>query len=219
MYWKSKRAAVLDDQGTVTGEIGFLRDIFPNTGWPESPPQTISAPRTPGGDLVSAVWIEDLSYDPVSQKLIPSALYLDGSVAREHTAEDLTDADKLALAVAAKILDLKKLLATKIAAGFAYTVPGGAPHTYQIGEAAQADMTSIAAAFGIGDTNAHGGVWRDASNAMVAMTDDEVKAFFKAARAYGLALRRRYWALKAAIEAAGDQTALDAVDITTGWPS
>lgn len=133
------------------------------------------------------------------------------------------DAGELASVLAKKKIvkqtDLAALLKAKFATGFSYTVPGGVAHTYQIDTPAQSDMTSIAAAFGIGDTNAHGGAWRDDSNEMVAMTDDEVKAFFKAARAYGLGMRLRYWTLKAAIEAAADQAALDAIDINSGWPA
>lgn len=214
MYWKSKRAAILDGQGALTGEIGFLRDLFPHTGWPAASPSTISAPRTAGGELVNAVWIEPPAYDPATQELADAALYLDGAVAREHTVANLSDASKLASAAAVKIAAIKAAAATKIAAGFTYNAK-----VYQIDDTSQVHMTSTMADFNAGTANAHGGYWRSASNENVAMTDAECIAFLRAAKVYKMGVIRNAQTLASACLTAADQAALDAIDITTGWPA
>jgi hypothetical protein len=126
----------------------------------------------------------------------------------------------LVKAKAAKVGAIKAKEATLTAAGFTYEIPeSDDPHTYQIDYAAQQNMTSIGALFALGQENAHGGFWRSMANVNVEMTDAQCIAFFKAAAAYRTAVVRNMWLLIAGTNAASDQTALDAVDADSGWPS
>jgi len=120
--------------------------------------------------------------------------------------------DPLPYLKALKIGEIKALFRAKVAAGFTY-----AGHVYQIDDTAQLNMTSVKSDFNGGTVNAHGGYWRDAANADVAMTDAECLAFLGAAKAYKMGCIRRAQALVNAVVAA-DQTAFDALDITAGWP-
>lgn len=60
---------------------------------------------------------------------------------------------------------------------------------------------------------------RTTSNASLAMTWAEAADLMRGLRAWGAAMMAQLWALKDAIEAAEDQTALDAIDVASGWPS
>ena len=70
-----------------------------------------------------------------------------------------------------------------------------------------------------GGLDPHGGYWRDASNVNVAMTDAQNKAFLLAAKAYKMGIIRRSQALADLVLGAADQTALDAIDTSAGWPA
>lgn len=130
---------------------------------------------------------------------------------------------------ASKASEIKVKAAAIVADGFVYDLPGNDPadpHTYQIDESAQANMTSIAGMFALGESNAHGGFWRALDNANVTMTDAQVKAFFIAAAAYKTAVIRRMWELIAAVSDATDHAGLDLINIETGaidgsgaWPA
>lgn len=144
----------------------------------------------------------------------------------EYQTENWDPAQKQSVAVAKPLADQKviKRAAAKakaktiIGSGFSYTVPGGSAHTYQIDYAAQDNMTSIGAMFGIGKVNPHKGFWRDANNVKVTMDDAEVKDFFLAAAAYKQDIITNMWDLIDDIETATDQAELDAVDLDSGWP-
>jgi hypothetical protein len=59
---------------------------------------------------------------------------------------------------------------------------------------------------------------RDAANNNVVYDAATALAVCSGAGDYVLTLRKRYWEIKAAIQAATDQTALDAIDVTSGYP-
>ena len=138
--------------------------------------------------------------------------------AADKTSEEL--AADLATAKTAKVGATKAKEAAPSAAGYTHEIhESDDPHTYQIDYAAQQNMTSIGALFALGQENAHGGFWRSVANVNVEMTDAQCIAFFKAAAAHRTAMVRNMWTLIAATNAASDQTALDAVDAESGWPS
>lgn len=129
-------------------------------------------------------------------------------------------AAELAALKSAKRAQVAAAMASMIAGGFDYEVPGsGVSHSYQVDTSAQANMTAVAADFGLGAVDAHGGFWRSAGNVNVAMSDAECIAFFQAAKAWKQAITRRYWDLLAAVEAVGDwadRGDLDAIDAAAG---
>ncbi len=61
--------------------------------------------------------------------------------------------------------------------------------------------------------------WIDADNVSVTITDVELTAIFDLAGRLYEASYGNYQTHRVAIDAAVDQAALDAVDITTGWPT
>lgn len=61
--------------------------------------------------------------------------------------------------------------------------------------------------------------FRSADNTTIVVTISEGLAALLAMAAWGQSIMDRSWALKDAIAAAADQAALDAIDITAGWPA
>lgn len=116
-------------------------------------------------------------------------------------------------------------------AGFNYTVPGDASgsHNYQIDPASIGNITAAGSwacslvAITIQPAPIapwpSGFVWIDSNNVSVPMTVTQCAAFATATGAYVTALILNNRALKTAIAAASSMTALQANDITQGWPS
>ena len=116
--------------------------------------------------------------------------------------------------------DVKTLLADKTNTGFTYEVPGsGETHFYQIDDVSQNHMVAVYADFLGGATDAHGGFWRSAENANVAMADAQVQTFFLAAKGFKMALIRGAQAHKDAISLLDTVAAAVAYDTAAGWPS
>lgn len=111
------------------------------------------------------------------------------------------------------IQSVKTLLAAKISAGFPYQ-----GHAFQIDDVSQNHMVATMADFIAGNANAHGGYWRSAANVNVTMTATECETFLQAAKAYKMACIRNTQSKIDLIVAAANKAALDAVDITAGWP-
>ena len=120
---------------------------------------------------------------------------------------------QLAADIVSRQADVDAVLAAKIAAGFTYQ---GAP--YQIDADSRSNMDAVMTAFALGLTNPHGGAWRTSTNVMTPMTDDQVKPFIFAVKAYYLALLQRSWALKDTLKALTTLAAVADYDITAGWP-
>jgi hypothetical protein len=59
---------------------------------------------------------------------------------------------------------------------------------------------------------------RTTNNAYVTGTYAETKALLQNLRSWGGAMMARLFVLKDAVDTAADQAALDAIDVTTGWP-
>lgn len=116
-------------------------------------------------------------------------------------------------AIEAKQAEIKALYNDKIADGFVY---GG--NTYQINTNSRLDMTAVMTDFLAGASNAHGGYWRSQDNVMVAMNDTEVQAFIVAVKAYMAAIYAAQWTHKDVVSGLADVAAVEAYDITTGWP-
>jgi hypothetical protein len=70
-----------------------------------------------------------------------------------------------------------------------------------------------------GAGSVEGAMFRTTSNAIFMISFSEGVSVLKAMRAWGQAMYQRSWELKDAIEAAADEAALDAIDVTTGWPA
>ena len=79
------------------------------------------------------------------------------------------------------------------------------------------DAYRDAAAAGAADALA--ATFRTAGNRTITVTISEGLAVLRAMQEWGVAVLGRSWALKDAVAAASDQAALDAIDITSGWPA
>lgn len=123
-------------------------------------------------------------------------------------------APSLEVVIVSKQHAVMALYNDKVAAGFVYET-----NTYQINTNSRLDMTAVMTDFVAGATNAHGGFWRSQDNQMIAMDDTEVQAFILAVKAYMAGLYQAQWTHKDAIGALQDVAAVDAYDITTGWPT
>lgn len=96
-------------------------------------------------------------------------------------------------------------------------------HTYngdvfQIDAEAQTNMIAIMTQFTLGNSNPHGGVWRDVDNVAVAMNDAEVQAFIQASFSYIMAIKNQFWYHDAQIKALNAKSDIEDYDFTTGWP-
>lgn len=124
----------------------------------------------------------------------------------------------------AKIQAATAIYANKIASGYIYTDG----HVFQLGPDAlgSTGMFNLSAIALLcqrslaGDTSAWpaGSFIRDAVNNNVIYDDATALAVCTGAGDYVLAVRKRYWDIKATIQAATDQETLDAIDITAGYP-
>jgi len=106
------------------------------------------------------------------------------------------------------------LMLNKVAAGFSY---GG--NTFQIDQAARDNMMATFTLLTAGVSNPHGGAWRDIANQFIAMDDTAVKAFILAAKAYYFQLMQASWTIKDAIGQLTTLSAIQAHDISSGWPA
>lgn len=135
-------------------------------------------------------------------------------------------AAELAHAQGRALAALGELYLGKIGAGLVYAVDGGDARPYQIDPASQTLIAGAAADAGLVAAGAPGALawpdgfgWITADNAIVPMDAAQCFAFGQAVKAYvtGLVLNNR--ALKTAIGAAADVAAVQAIDLTQGWPT
>lgn len=146
--------------------------------------------------------------------------------------------DPLPAAKKAKLEALAAEYAARIAAGRAYTVPGVSTNTYQIDDvsptpgrpSSQGQIARVAQQADRAIRNgATGTPWdaavaipfffQDAANNQVPMTAQEAYDFATAIGQYCTGLVLRLLEIKNQTLGAADQAALDAIDITTGWPT
>ncbi|MQT13630.1 DUF4376 domain-containing protein [Segnochrobactrum spirostomi] len=78
--------------------------------------------------------------------------------------------------------------------------------------------SGYAAMVAAGHGDEEGAAFRDAANVTVTVTFGEGHRVLLAMVAWGQAVLARSWALKDEVAAAADVVALDAIDITEGWP-
>lgn len=79
-------------------------------------------------------------------------------------------------------------------------------------------QASYSAAVAAGQGAVEGAEFRTADNSTYTLSYSDGLAVLLAMAAWGAAAMSNSWPLKDAVNAAEDQTALDAVDIETGWP-
>lgn len=103
---------------------------------------------------------------------------------------------------------------TKLGAGFNY---GG--KNYQTDLKSMGTVNNFMTGLLAGASNPHNGYYRATDNTRATMNDAELAVFLNAIGVYYGALRGNLHDLKDDIEAAANQTALDAIDLTSGWPS
>lgn len=89
----------------------------------------------------------------------------------------------------------------------------------QVDANSQRFMLTIMLAYQLGQVNPSRGKWHVKSNIDVPMTDDQVKAMILAAQTYVSALMDACWAHQANIKAFTTLAAIEAYDITQGWPA
>ena len=120
----------------------------------------------------------------------------------------------LATCKANKRAKVDALLAVKIAAGRVYS-----GNTYQIRAQDLTNITGIRVALLSGILSPHGGIWRSILNVDVAMNDVEFALFAANVMAYIRDLIRKASAHKDGIDACANAAAVNAYDITAGWPA
>ncbi len=120
----------------------------------------------------------------------------------------------LATCKANKRAKVDVLLATKIAAGRVYS-----GNTYQIRSQDLTNITGIRVALLAGILSPHGGIWRSILNVDIAMNDVEFALFAANVMAYIRDLIRKSSTHKDGISACANAAAVDAYDITAGWPA
>lgn len=111
-----------------------------------------------------------------------------------------------------KISSLNSLYAEKIAAGIVFET-----NTYQIRDQDRQNMNDVYTKLADGQTNPHGGVWRDASNTFRTMNDAKVKEFIDAVFAYRLSLLQALWTHKDNIRGMTRSEDVIDYDITANW--
>lgn len=113
---------------------------------------------------------------------------------------------------------------TVFAAGFTPATGPLASHTLQTRDGDDkvnwlTSQAAYSAAVMAGQGAAMGATFRTADNITIVMSFADGLSVLLSMAAWGSAVFGRSWALKDAIEAAGDDpAALDAIDITVGWP-
>lgn len=132
-----------------------------------------------------------------------------------YAAHDALDGPRRAKLAAAGVQ-----YAAQLAAG---VVHGG--KVYQIDEASQQNIAAMGALAASVLSGVPGAAWLPgfafvaADNEPVPMTPAQMFALAQAAAARVFALRLAFRLLKDAIMAADDQAALDAIDVSAGWPA
>jgi len=125
--------------------------------------------------------------------------------------------EKTDLLLVAKNLK-KKEIATlhkdKLIQGFNYL-----GDNYQMDPASMATVNNFMTGLSAGFENPHGGYYRNSNNVNVLMNDTELREFLIAIGVYYGQLRGYVHGLKDSVKAAKNQTELDAVDVSSGWPS
>ena len=111
-----------------------------------------------------------------------------------------------------KTESLNALYTEKIAAGLVFE-----SNTYQIRDSDRQNMNDVYTKLADGQTNPHGGVWRDSSNTFRPMNDAKVKEFIDAVFAYRLSLLQALWTHKDNIRELTRSEDVTDYDITTNW--
>ena len=156
------------------------------------------------GPVTNGTYAELLAKWPAGNPVLPTETEL----LAELDTENLTGAK------AKRIDAVKALLTTKIAAGRLHNTK-----TYQIDANARENFLGVAAMFGMAALNPHGGTWRDLANTEVQLNDVEMRALLTSVFNYLRDLRRALTAHIVAIRALTTVAAVNAYDITTGWPA
>lgn len=148
----------------------------------------------------SLVWVQSPDY------VDESYTYVNGAFSAPTVSIDDLKADKIAA--------LKKLHDEKINAGLVYD-----GHLYQIDVAARQNMNDVYTKLADGQTNPHGGVWRNTANQMIPMDDTTVKTFINSVFAYRFGLMNTLWTHNDNISAMTRSEDVKSYDIETGWPN
>lgn len=134
--------------------------------------------------------------------------YVDGELVAPEITESLED---ITSRLQATVKGMKR---SKIeSGGFEYQ-----GNIYQVGLEAQKDMLAVQTQFILGATSPHGGDWRTLDNKNIAMTDDELKAFFQAAFNYVNAVKKSEWKHREKIDKIDSIDKAKAYDISQYWP-
>lgn len=125
---------------------------------------------------------------------------------------------------ARKKLQVDMTLGGKFQAGFTPTTGPLAGHTLQTRDSDDRTNWLTSQAAYLAQVNAGNGAaleadFRDEANATVTLSYVDGYTALLQMAAWGKALFQNTWALKDQIKAAADEAALDAIDVTAGWPS
>ncbi len=170
-------------------------------------------PAAQGSAYIAALEAAGVTCTLTAAGLLVSDAALAASIAADAAAI-LAQAQTIAAA------NVTLMLAGKIAAGWTYD---GA--LYQIDAGAQANIAAMGALAGAVQSNVPGAswptgfAWIDAANGSHAMNAAQMFVFAQGAATYVSALILNARALKDAILAATTVNAVQAIDLTAGWPS
>lgn len=114
---------------------------------------------------------------------------------------------------AEKIAEVNSIIQQKIMDGLVFE-----NNTYQIRDSDRQNMNDVYTKLADGQSNPHGGAWRNMNNQMVPMNDTKVKQFIDAVFLYRLQLLQALWTHKDNInEITRSEDVID-YDVTTGYP-
>lgn len=175
---------------------------------------------TDAAGLVTGFYDDELhSTIPVGAVALTDAQYArwvqntDGLRWNGTDLEPYTPAPSLETARALRKADAASQLAARLAAGMPWQ-----GKVLQIDDASQSRILAGKALADAGTLPA-GFAWRMADNSALLLDAAGMQAMAEAAGTYVYALRAHYWSLVDAIAAAPDLAAVEAIDVTAGWPA
>lgn len=199
---------ILDGGGSVVA-AGSCREVFPGVKPAASGPDAAFLASRNAHLLHGAP-----SYDPETHKPVSTAPYLDGDTWRNETLASLTEQE-----IADRLDTHKQKKRTALRSKFAQERDKGVLVNGDLIATTHAARIELAAL--VDNMTANGGTQKGVTRAGKRVVFDlaTTTALLAAVDAHHAACNAREYDLDEAIEAAAEKAALDAIDISTGWPA
>lgn len=164
--------------------------------------------------VVENIIESDSSFEPdqgYAAVTVPDDVFLD--IGYSYDGQNFTKpAPSIEVLKSEKISAINSLYVEKIKTGMVFE-----GNTYQIRDMDRQNMNDVYTKLADGQSNPHGGVWRDMSNTFRVMNDAKVKEFIDAVFAYRLSLLQALWTHKDNIRGMTRSEDVIDYDITADW--